>query len=87
MATVNEFNISNWQKLAQTTPVPRWQFTIQIKWTDSEGANQEHNGTYVFPSVLSVVPDDIWRGWVQDMIQRIARYQLGIDPSLDSLRG
>ena len=86
MAQVHEFNISNWQKLGTTTAIPRWQFTIQIKWTDSAGQLQEHSGQYTFPSVLSVVPDDIMKSWVQDMIFKIARYQLGIDPELESMR-
>lgn len=85
MAQVHEFNIGNWNKLGTTTPVPRWQFTIQIKWTDNDGAAQEHSGTYTFPNVLSIVPDAIMKEWVQNMIQTIAFHELGIQ-SIESLR-
>lgn len=78
MAQVHELNISNWQKLAQTTAIPRWQFNIQIKYVNDAGVAQEHNGTYTFPGVLAGVPDAVMREWVQEWIQRLAYHQLGI---------
>jgi len=71
--------ITNWTNTGLTTPVPRWTADIAIEWTKGDGTPGTHSGTYTFPNVLAGVPLSRIRQYMEEIILREVRIQLGID--------
>lgn len=71
--------ITNWINTGATTPVPRWTVDVAIEWTKEDGTPESHSDTYTFPNVLSGIPLQRMRRYMEELILREARIQLGID--------
>ena len=77
--SVDEINISNVTPLGTTVPVEQYSFDIQVKWTGHDGSKHEHSDTYVWPNVLSDVPNNVVKEFMQEMVIAKVRVALGID--------
>ena len=78
--SVDEINISNFVDTGLTTAFSRYTFTLQIKWTDDQGAKHTNGPTtYTFPNDLATMPLAARRYFAQEMIKATARVTLGID--------
>lgn len=78
--SISELNISNFQNLGVTTPLPRYSFTIEIKYEDANGVARVHGPqTYTYPNDLAAMPLSVRRAFAEKMIQATARVALGID--------
>ena len=77
--SVDEINISNVSQTGTNAKVDRYSFDIQVKWTDHSGGKHEHSDTYVWPNVLSDVPNNVVKEFMQEMVIAKARVALGID--------
>lgn len=78
--SVDEINISNFVNTGQTTPLPRYTFTLHIKYTDTNGVAREHGPqTYTYPNDLAAMPLAVRRAFAEKMITATARVALGID--------
>ena len=71
--------ITNWTDTGQTVSVDRWSVDITVQWTDDSGTDHENSDTYYFPNALSGVPLSRLREYMQEIILREARIQLGVD--------
>jgi len=71
--------ITNWTDVGATTKVPRWEVDIEIEWKQMDGTPRKHSGTYTFPNILSDVPLSRMRQYMEKIILREVRIQLGID--------
>lgn len=79
MASVNELNITNFTDTGLTTPMARYTFTLQIKWTDDSGVPHTHGPTtYTFPNDLAVMPLSVRKAFAIKMIDATARVALGV---------
>jgi hypothetical protein len=76
---VDAIFIQNWQNMGTTVPVDKWSVDITVQWTDLEGAQHEHQGTYNFPNVLADVPLHVIRRFMEEIIIAKVRVTLGID--------
>ena len=77
--SVDEINISNVTNLGTTVPVDQYSFDIEVKWTDLTGGKHTHSDTYVWPNVLSSVPNNVVKAFMQEMVIAVVRVTLGID--------
>lgn len=78
--SVDQVNITNFVNTGQTTPLPRYTFTLEIKWTDSAGVVRTHGPqTYTYPNDLTAMPLSVRRAFAVAMITATARVALGID--------
>lgn len=75
---VNVF-ITNWKDDSVTVPVPRYSVDIEVHWTDENEEQRQHSDTYRFPNALAGVPLRRLRRYMEEIILREARLQLGID--------
>lgn len=71
--------IGKWTDDEVTVPVPCYSVDIKIYWTDEDGQQRHHSGTYQFPNVLAMVPRERLRAYMEELILCEARIQLGID--------
>jgi hypothetical protein len=78
--SVDEINITNFVNTGLTTPLPRYTFTLQIKYTNDAGVKQTHGPqTYTYPNDLAAMPLNVRRAFAEKMITATARVSLGID--------
>jgi hypothetical protein len=78
--SVDEINITNFVNTGLTTPLPRYTFTLHIKWTNDAGVQQTHGPqTYTYPNDLAAMPLNVRRAFAEKMITATARVALGID--------
>lgn len=78
--SVDEINISNFQNTGLTTPLPRYTFTLEIKWTSVDGEPRTHGPqTYTYPNDLAAMPLAVRRAFAEQMITATARVALGIN--------
>ena len=77
--SVDEINISNVQATGSTVSVEQYSFNIQVKWTSHDGSKHQHSDTYVWPNVLSDVPNNVVKEFMQEMVIAKVRVTLGID--------
>jgi len=71
--------ITNWQKVGDTVPVDKWTVDIEINWINEQSELQEHEGTYTFPNILGGIPLSRMRKYMEELVLREARIQLGVD--------
>lgn len=77
--SVDEVNISNFVNTGATTPMARYTFTLEIRYTDSEGVKQVHGPvTKTFPNDLAAMPLAVRRAFAEKMIDATVRVALGI---------
>lgn len=78
--SVDELNITNFVDTGLTTAFSRYQFTLEIKWTDDDGIPHTHGPQqYTFPNDLAAMPLAVRRKFAEQMIQTTVRVALGID--------
>ena len=77
--SVDEINISNVNPTGATIEVDQYSFDIQVKWTSHDGSKHQHSDTYVWPNVLSDVPNNVVKEFMQEMVIAKVRVALGID--------
>ena len=77
--SVDEINISDVHATGSTVPVGQYSFVIEVKWTDHDGIKHEHSDTYIWPNVLSDVPNNVVKEFMQEMVIAKVRVALGID--------
>ena len=77
--SVDEINISNVHAIGTAVEVDQYSFDIQVKWTSHDGSKHEHSDTYVWPNVLSGVPNNVVKEFMQEMVIAKVRVALGID--------
>lgn len=79
MANINEFNITNFVNTGLTTAIPRYTFTLEIKWTDDAGEQRTHGPqSYIYPNDIATMPLAVRRRFAIDMINATARVALGV---------
>ena len=78
--SVDEINIANFVDTGLTTPMARYTFDLEIKWTDNLGV-QHVSGpqTYTFPNDLAAMPLYVRKAFAEEMITATVRVSLGID--------
>lgn len=78
--SIDEINITNFVDTGLTTPMARYTFSLQIKWTDDSGVKRTNGPTtYTFPNDLATMPLLVRRRFAEDMITAMVRVTLGID--------
>lgn len=78
--SVDEINITNFNNTGATTPFSRYTFSLEVKWTDTEGiARSNGPTTRTFPNDLASMPLAVRRKFAEAMIMATVRVQLGID--------
>lgn len=79
MAQVAEFNISNFVNTGLTTPLPRYTFTLEVKYMDDAGVARTHGPqTYTYPNDLASMPLVVRKAFAIKMIDAAARVALGL---------
>lgn len=76
--SVDEVNITNFVNTGLTTPLDRYTFDIEIKWTVA-GVPNTHASTRTFPNALSAMPLAVKKAFALQMLMATARVELGID--------
>ncbi len=80
MRQVNEIHITSFQNLGVTTPLPRYSFVLEVKYTDNEGVERTHGPvTKTYPNDLAAMPLSVRRAFAEKMITATVRVALGID--------
>lgn len=78
--SIDEINITNFVNTGQTTPMARYTFTLEIKYTNDAGVRQTYGPTtHAFPNDLASMPLTVRRRFAEEMIKAVVRVQLGID--------
>lgn len=78
--SVDEINITNFVNTGLTTALPRYTFTLQIKYTDNAGVKQTYGPTtQTYPNDLAAMPLAVRRAFAEKMIMATVRVTLGID--------
>jgi hypothetical protein len=78
--SVDEIHITNFTDTGLTSPLARYTFTVQVKYTDTNGVKQTYGPTsHTFPNDLTPMPLNVRRRFAVDMIQAVVRVTLGID--------
>jgi len=77
--SVDEIHVTNWTNLGSTAPVPQWTVNITVRWTRDDGTSAEDSRMVTFPNILSGVPLSRLRRYMEEIILRELRVQLGID--------
>lgn len=78
--SIDEINVTNFVNTGQTTALPRYTFTLEIKYTDNAGVKRTHGPqTYTYPNDLASMPLVVRRKFAEMMITAVARVTLGID--------
>lgn len=77
--TVSEINATNFVATGQTTPLPRYTFTLHVEWVGNDDVLREHGPqTYTYPNDLAAMPLAVRRAFAEKMIIATARVALGI---------
>ncbi len=71
--------LGEWTAVGTNASVPRWSLQVRFDWTDNAGAAHTDTRTLIFPNVLSGIPIQRLREYMQDIILKEARIQLGVD--------
>lgn len=78
--SVDQVNITNFVNTGLTTALPRYTFTLEVKYTDTAGVARVHGPqTYTYPNDLAAMPLAVRKAFAVAMIQATARVALGID--------
>ena len=78
--SVDEINISNWAVTGESIKIPQYSFTIEIKWTDSDGVKHTYGPTTkLYPNDIADMPLLVRKRFAEEMIIATARVALGID--------
>lgn len=76
--SVDELHIKNFVDTGLTTPLDRYTFDLEIKWTNFDGTTGSHASNRTFPNALSAMPLDARRRNAERMITEIVRVELGL---------
>ena len=75
---VNIFT-GDWTALGTNASVPRYSMTLTTQWVDNAGAAHTDTRTLTFPNVLSGVPLQRLKGYMEAIALAEARIALGVD--------
>lgn len=75
---VNLF-LSGWTALGTNASVPRYRVDLTTQWIDNAGASHTDTRTVTFPNVLSGVPLQRLRGYMEQIALAEIRLLLGVD--------
>jgi hypothetical protein len=79
VSNINELNITNFVNTGLTSPIPRYTFTLEIKWTDDDGEARTHGPqSYIYPNDIAAMPLAVRRRFAIDMINATARVAIGV---------
>ena len=76
--SIDELNITNFQDTGLTTPLDRYSFDLEIKWTNHDDTTGEHSSNRIFPNALAPMPLYVRRRFAEQMIEAVARVELGL---------
>lgn len=76
---VNVF-FSGWIKTGTRVQFDQWRTSMTINYVDDTGAPQTWTGNVTFPNDLSLAPAEWLKEELSELIIRVARKRLGIDP-------
>lgn len=77
---INELNINNFVNTGLTTALPRYTFSVGIKWTDDENQPHTYGPTqHTYPNDLATMPLSVRRAFAEKMITAVIRVTLGVD--------
>lgn len=76
--SVDEINITNFANTGLMTPLERYTFDIEIKWTEG-GVQNTHASPRTFPNALTAMPLAVRKVFALKMLMATARVELGID--------
>jgi hypothetical protein len=77
--SIDELNITNFVNTGLTTPLDRYTFDIELKWTDDSGVQHEHSANRTFPNALSAMPLAVRKEFAIQMLTAVVRVELGLD--------
>lgn len=83
--SVDEINITNFVDTGLTTPLDRYIFDVEIKWTSDDGVQHEHSTSRTFPNALLAMPLAIRKEFAIQMLIAVARVELGVNSWEDYL--
>lgn len=75
---VNVF-LGDWTALGTNAQVPRWSLQARFDWVDNAGAPHTNTRTVIFPNVLSGIPAERLREYMQQIVLAEARILAGVD--------
>lgn len=79
MAQISELNITNFVNTGLTTAIPRYTFTLEIKYVDNAGVSRTHGPqSYTYPNGIAAMPENVRQAFAYKMIDATARVALGI---------
>lgn len=79
MAREVNLQISDWTPVGTNASVPRYSVNLTTKWVDNAGAPHTDTRTVTFPNVLSGVPLQRLRGYMEQIALSEIRLLLGVD--------
>ena len=68
-----------WVAVGTDASVPRWSMQVRMDWTDNAGVKRTDTRTVTFPNAPSGIPISRLREYMEAIILREARIQLGVD--------
>jgi hypothetical protein len=78
--SVDEINITNFVDTGLTSPLSRYTFNVEIKYTDTNGVKRTYGpSSHTFPNDLTPMPGAVRRAFAEQMIKATIRVSLGID--------
>lgn len=75
---VNIFT-GGWTAVGTNASVPRWSMQVRMDWVDNAGAPHTQTRTVTFPNVLSGIPAERLKGYMEQIIMAEARILAGVD--------
>lgn len=73
--------LTNWHATAQQPKVQQYTVDCELQWVDYDNSPHAWIGVLTFPNDLQDVDLATLKEWATDLIVRIARRRLGIDPN------
>lgn len=75
---VNIF-LSDWTALGTNASVPRWSLQVRTDWVDNAGVSHTNTRTVTFPNVLTGIPAERLKGYMETIVMAEARILAGVD--------
>lgn len=68
-----------WTAVGTNASVPRWSLQVRFGWIDNAGAAHTQTRTVTFPNVLTGIPADRLKGYMEQIVMAEARILAGVD--------
>lgn len=69
----------DWTPVGTNASVPRWSIQIQFDWVDNAGVAHTNTRTVTFPNVLSGIPAERLREYMEQIVIAEARILAGVN--------